>query len=384
MQQLILNKIGPCTSVYVLEDNVLCEMYEENLNKKSTLGNIYRGRVEDIVNGMQAAFIDIGLEKKAFISTKDAMKKVDVTKEKLDVTTKMSDVLKQKQSIMVQVKKEPTGEKGARVSTHITFPGKYVVLMPETDIITVSQKIENEEEIQRLKNIAKRILKGKFGIIIRTDAEGLEDKIIEKDIENVISAWNNIKLKMNAGNEIDVLYDDNSIVNKALRDIANKTTERIFVNTKEIYDEVVEKLPDIECRFYENVDLIDQLGLETEISKAKERKVWLKHGGQIVIDKTEALTAIDVNSSKYTGSKDLESTTLSVNLEAAIEVMKQIRLKDIGGIIVVDFIDMKDKEHQSQILKLMRNEAKKDRSKVDIREFTELNLVELTRKKMYI
>ena len=180
------------------------------------------------------------------------------------------------------------------------------------------------------------------------------------------------------------MYDDNSIVNKALRDIANKTTERIFVNTKENYDEVVEKLPDIECRFYENVDLIDQLGLETEISKAKERKVWLKHGGQIVIDKTEALTAIDVNSSKYTGSKDLESTTLSVNLEAAIEVMKQIRLKDIGGIIVVDFIDMKDKEHQSQILKLMRNEAKKDRSKVDIREFTELNLVELTRKKMYI
>ena len=141
MQQLILNKIGPCTSVYVLEDNVLCEMYEENLDKKSTLGNIYRGRVEDIVNGMQAAFIDIGLEKKAFISTKDAMKKVDVTKEELDVTTKMSDVLKQKQSILVQVKKEPTGEKGARVSTHITLPGKYVVLMPETDIITVSQKI---------------------------------------------------------------------------------------------------------------------------------------------------------------------------------------------------------------------------------------------------
>lgn len=384
MQQLILNKIGPCTSVYALEDNVLCEMYEENLDKKSTLGNIYRGRVEDIVNGMQAAFIDIGLEKKAFISTKDAMKKVDVTKEELDVTTKMSDVLKQKQSIMVQVKKEPTGEKGARVSTHITLPGKYVVLMPETDIITVSQKIENEEEIKRLKNIAKRTLNGKFGIIIRTDAEGLDDKTIEKDIKNVISTWNDIKLRMNIGSEIGVLYDDNSIVNKALRDIANKTTERIFVNAKEIYDEVIEKLPDIECVFYENIDLIDQLGLETEISKAKERKIWLKHGGQIVIDKTEALTAIDVNSSKYTGSKDLESTTLSVNLEAAIEVMKQIRLKDIGGIIVVDFIDMKDKEHQSQILKLMRNEAKKDRSKVDIREFTELNLVELTRKKMYI
>ncbi len=384
MQQLILNKIGPCTSVYALEDNVLCEMYEENLDKKSTLGNIYRGRVEDIVNGMQAAFIDIGLEKKAFISTKDAMKKVDVTKEELDVTTKMSDVLKQKQSIMVQVKKEPTGEKGARVSTHITLPGKYVVLMPETDIITVSQKIENEEEIKRLKNIAKRTLNGKFGIIIRTDAEGLDDKTIEKDIKNVISTWNDIKLRMNIGSEIGVLYDDNSIVNKALRDIANKTTERIFVNAKEIYDEVIEKLPDIECVFYENIDLINQLGLETEISKAKERKIWLKHGGQIVIDKTEALTAIDVNSSKYTGSKDLESTTLSVNLEAAIEVMKQIRLKDIGGIIVVDFIDMKDKEHQSQILKLMRNEAKKDRSKVDIREFTELNLVELTRKKMYI
>lgn len=384
MQQLILNKKGKYTSVYVLENNVLCEMYEEEQNKRSTLGNIYRGSVEDIVNGMQAAFIDIGLEKKAFISTKDAMKKVDVTKEEIDVSVKMSDVLKQKQSIMVQVKKEPTGEKGARVSTHITLPGKYIVLMPETDIITVSQKIENEEEIKRLKNIAKRALKSGFGVIIRTDAEGLDDKIIETDIENVMSIWEDIKSKMNNSNEIGILYDDYSVINKALRDIANKTTERIFVNTKATYDEVTEKLPNVECVLYENTDLIEKLGLETEISKAKERKIWLKHGGQIVIDKTEALTAIDVNSSKYTGSKDLESTTLSVNLEAAIEVMKQIRLKDIGGIIVVDFIDMKDKEHQSQILKLMRDEAKKDRSKVDIKEFTELNLVELTRKKMYI
>lgn len=384
MQQLILNKKGKYTSVYVLENNVLCEMYEEEQNKRSTLGNIYRGSVEDIVNGMQAAFIDIGLEKKAFISTKDAMKKVDVTKEEIDVSVKMSDVLKQKQSIMVQVKKEPTGEKGARVSTHITLPGKYIVLMPETDIITVSQKIENEEEIKRLKNIAKRALKSGFGVIIRTDAEGLDDKIIETDIENVMSIWEDIKSKMNNSNKIGILYDDYSVINKALRDIANKTTERIFVNTKATYDEVTEKLPNVECVLYENTDLIEKLGLETEISKAKERKIWLKHGGQIVIDKTEALTAIDVNSSKYTGSKDLESTTLSVNLEAAIEVMKQIRLKDIGGIIVVDFIDMKDKEHQSQILKLMRDEAKKDRSKVDIKEFTELNLVELTRKKMYI
>lgn len=384
MQQLILNKKGKYTLVYVLENNVLCEMYEEEQNKRSTLGNIYRGSVEDIVNGMQAAFIDIGLEKKAFISTKDAMKKVDVTKEEIDVSIKMSDVLKQKQSIMVQVKKEPTGEKGARVSTHITLPGKYIVLMPETDIITVSQKIENEEEIKRLKNIAKRALKSGFGVIIRTDAEGLDDKIIETDIENVMSIWEDIKSKMNNSNEIGILYDDYSVINKALRDIANKTTERIFVNTKATYDEVTEKLPNVECVLYENTDLIEKLGLETEISKAKERKIWLKHGGQIVIDKTEALTAIDVNSSKYTGSKDLESTTLSVNLEAAIEVMKQIRLKDIGGIIVVDFIDMKDKEHQSQILKLMRDEAKKDRSKVDIKEFTELNLVELTRKKMYI
>lgn len=384
MQQLVLNKIGGKVAVYVLEDNVLCEMYEETEMKKSTLGNIYVGKVVDIVNGMQAAFIDIGTEKNAFISIKDAMKKVDVTKEKLNTSVKMSDVLKPKQNILVQIKKEPTGDKGARVSTHITLPGNYVVLMPETNIITVSQKIENNAEAERLKKIVKEVLGENYGMIIRTDAENIDDDLIKEDIKNVFSLWSDIQNKIKQNNEIQLLYDDYDIVNKALRDIANKNTREIFVNSQEIFDFVKENKPNIECKFFENVDLVDKLGIKTEIEKAKERKIWLKHGGQIVIDKTEALTAIDVNSSKYTGTKDLESTTLNVNVEAAVEIMRQIKLKDIGGIIVIDFIDMKSKEHQAQILEILKKEAKKDRSKVDVREFTELNLVEMTRKKMYI
>ncbi len=384
MQQLVLNKIDDKVAVYVLEDNVLCEMYEQDEDKKSILGNIYIGKVADVVNGMQAAFVDIGLEKNAFISIKDAMKKVDITKEEIDANVKMSDILKPKQNILVQIKKEPTGNKGARVSTHITLPGNYVVLMPETDIVTVSQKIENKAEIERLKKIVKETLDENYGIIIRTDAENVEDEIIKEDIKNVFSLWDDIQNKMKQSNEIQVLYDDCNIVNKALRDIVNKNTVEIFVNSREIFDFVRERKPNIECKFFENIDLVDKLGIETEIKKAKERKIWLKHGGQIVIDKTEALTAIDVNSSKYTGTKDLESTTLNVNIEAAVEIMRQIKLKDIGGIIVVDFIDMKDKEHQAQILEILKREAKKDRSRVDVREFTELNLVELTRKKMYI
>lgn len=382
MQEVIINKVNKDIAIYVLEDNSLCEMYVKNADKEGILGNIYIGNVVDIVDGMQAAFVNIGLEKKAFISLKDAMKKVDVTKELLDTNIKMSEVLKHDQKLLVQVKKEPSGEKGARVSTHITLPGNYIVIMPDTDIVTVSQKIENEEEIKRLKKIVKDVLPESFGAIVRTDAEHVEDKLIKQDVENLLELWT--KILKNKANDVSIVYNDYDMVAKTLRDIVNKNTTTIYVNDKEIFNRVSEKVPNIECKFYENVDLVSKLGLETEVSKANERKIWLKHGGQIVIDKTEALTAIDVNSSKYTGFKDLETTTLSVNLEAAVEIMKQIRLKDIGGIIVIDYIDMKEKEHQEQIIEIMKKEAKKDRSRVDIREFTELNLVELTRKKMFI
>lgn len=383
MQKIVLNQTKEGTDLYVIEDGELREMHRGHLQNDSILGNIYHGKVKDVVNGMQAAFIDLGIDKNAFISIKDAMEKVDVAKETLDISEKMTDILQIGQDILVQVKKEPTEEKGARVSTHITFPGKYVVLMPNTEIITVSQKIEEESEKERLKNIVKNALPEHFGAIIRTDAENIGESVLQADVLELLKAWNAIIEKYQKSKTIERLYDDHDIVTKAIRDVIHQNTDTVYCNEEKIRTRITKAIPHVKCVF-EKGDWVDKLGLKSEIEKAENRKIWLKCGGYIVIDKTEALTAIDVNSGKYTGSKDLENTVLKVNLEAAVEIMKQIRLKDIGGIIVIDYIDMHQEEHEKQVLEVMRQEAKKDRSKVDIREFTQLNLVELTRKKMYV
>ncbi|MBQ9267131.1 MAG: Rne/Rng family ribonuclease [Clostridia bacterium] len=384
MQNVIINQTNDETSVYILENNKLCEMYCYRKDIESTLGNIYNGKVTDIVNGMQAAFINLGLERNAFISVKDALKKVDVAKEEQDTNLKMSDVLKVGQNVLVQVKKEPTDGKGARVSTHITLPGKYIVLMPGTDILTVSQKIEDEAERERLKQIISRVLPGEFGAIIRTDAINASEEALTSDVASLFDSWNDILEKASQSDDVGILYDDHDIVERTIRDAINQNTQKVYVNSEVVYSRVCSALGDERCILDKDADLVSKFGLEAEIARVQNRKVYLNCGGHIVIDKTEALTAIDVNSGKYTGSKDLESTTLKVNLEAATEIMRQIRLKDIGGIVVVDFIDMHTEENKNKIIELMRKEAKKDRSKVDVRDFTQLNLVELTRKKMYV
>lgn len=384
MKNIILNKEENRLTVYVIEDGELAEMYTYTPEVQSSLGNIYIGKVVDIVNGMQAAFIDIGTEKNAFISVKDAMKKVDVAKEDLDSDVKMSDVLKVGDYILAQVKKEPIDEKGARVSTHITFPGKYIILMPDTEIITVSQKIEDENEKERLKKIAISHLPDNFGAIIRTDSCGMSEENIVDDINDLLEKWKTLSNNHSKTSQIKLIYNDHNIIERTIRDIVDQKTEKIYVNDDEIYSRIISYVEEKMCVLDKSENLISKFNLEREIEKISNRKTYLKCGGHIVIDKTEALTAIDVNSGKYTGSKDLESTTLKVNLEAAVEIMKQIRLKDIGGIIVIDFIDMHIQEHKDMVLETMRNEAKKDRSKVDIKDFTKLNLVELTRKKMYV
>ena len=382
-QNVIINKINNKISVYVLENGKLVEMYCQSNEKESAMGNIYNGQVTDVINGMQAAFVDIGKERNAFISVKDAMKKVDTTKEELNTDIKMSNVLKTGQKILVQVKKDAVENKGARVSTHITLPGKYVIIMPNTDIITISQKIDDEEEIIRLKRIVKENLPDNFGAIIRTDAESIGENEIVNDINATIKKWNEIYEKSEK-DFVGILYDDYDIVSRAIRDIINKSTQKVYTNDADIYSEVVEKIEENICILDEDADLCEKFDLKPEIDKIRNKRIYLNCGGYIVIDKTEALTAIDVNSGKYTGNIDLENTTLKVNTEAAIEIMRQMRLRDVGGIIIIDFIDMHNEEHKSVILDAMKKEARKDRSKVDIKDFTKLNLVEMTRKKLYV
>lgn len=388
MSELIINKekSEKAVKIAIIENGKISEMCVQNGENDSTIGNVYVGIVENVVDGMQAAFVNIGIEKNAFLSVKDALPKVDVAKEELNIDKKMSEILKVGDKLLVQVRKEPSDKKGARVSTHITLPGNYIVLMPETKIITVSQKIESAQEIERLKKIAKETLPENFGVIIRTDAENVDEETIKNDINEVLEKWYAIKKESEAKEREGIVYNDHDIVQKVLRDMVNKHTEKIFVNDVEIYENLksvpTKKVDSIE--FVDASSIFEKFGLVTELENVENRKSWLKCGGYIVIDKTEALTAIDVNSGKYTGSNNLEQTALSVNIEAAIEIMRQLRLKDIGGIIIIDYIDLENKNDQGKVIETMKKEALKDRSRIDIKGYTKLNLVELTRKKLYV
>ncbi len=386
MSELIVNDNEEKIDVCMLENDSISEIYSYESGEESILGNIYIGKVKDVVDGMQAAFIDIGLEKNAFIAIKDAVPKVDVTKVEQKIDFKISDVLHSGDKILVQVRKIPTATKGARVSTHVTIPGNYVVLMPNTNIITISQKIENDEERKRLINILKENIPNGFGAIIRTDACGIDESKIKNDMQEIIRKWQGIYDKYQDNTNIELLYNEHELVSKISRDLITKETKKIFVNTEELYSQFLDigLKENVEIRLIQSKNVIEELGLTASYESAFKRKIWLKCGGYIVIDKTEALTAIDVNSGKYVGNKNLEQTALIVNKEAATEIMHQIRLRDVGGIIVVDYIDLSKKENQAQIIEIMQEEAKKDRSKIDIKGYTELNLVELTRKTINI
>ena len=335
--------------------------------------------MENVVDGMQAAFVNIGVNKNAFMPIKDALPKVDILKEQVNEDDKnISEIVSVGQKILVQVRKEPVNEKGARVSTHITFPGNYIILMPNTDIITVSQKISSEDKKKNLKNLIKEILPKGYGAIVRTDAENVDGEEVKKDLEDLLKNWENILNKFEKSLGKELIFNDHELTSKILRDLVNKKTEKIICNSNDICRDLKKKAYDnIEIEYIQTENIFDYLGMKTEVEDVEKRKVWLKCGGYIAIDKTEALTAIDVNSGKYTGKDDLEETTLRVNEEAAVEIMKQVRLKDIGGIIVIDYIDMTSKEDQDKIIEIMKKEAIKDRSKIDIKEFTKLNLVEM-------
>lgn len=387
MTELFIQTNKEQKQIALVENGKLIEYYEENNEIGRKEGNIYIGIVRDIVKGMQSAFVDIGTEKNSFIHLKDILPKIDEAKEKQEETMEITDVVKPNQKLLVQVKKDSNEKKGARVSTHINLPGKYVVLMPNTDIITVSQKIEDEEEEKRLIKLVKENLSQGNGAIIRTSAEGKEKEVIE-DIKRIEEKWNkiiqtSISPKLNRPK---LLYRSENIIEKMLLDLADKKIEKVVVNNKK-EKEQIEKLK-LENKEYESliieqkqtVNLFDVYELHKQIEKLQNRKVWLKCGGFITIDKTEALTAIDVNTGKYTGNKNLEQTIYKVNREATIEIAKQLRLRDIGGIIIIDYIDMKKQENKENIEKILREELKKDRSKTQVEGFTKLDLMELTRK----
>ncbi len=387
MLEILISREKEERKIALLENGKLLEYYVDEENSIRKEGNIYIGIVKDIVKGMQSAFVDIGTEKNSFIHLKDILDKIDESKENINPKIDISDIIKTGQKLLVQVKKDSNLQKGARVSTHINLPSKYIALMPNTDIVTISQKITDSKEKERLVKLVKENLSKGNGAIIRTSAIGKEQEIIE-DIKNIEAKWEKIEIsfKNDKGNKPKLIAKSENIVEKMLIDLPENSIQKITINNKKDYEKMLEfkekksYLKSTEIELIEDQDILDKYDVEKEIAKLENRKIWLKCGGFITIDKTEALTAIDVNTGKYTGTKNIEQTIYKVNEEATIEIAKQLRLRDIGGIIIIDYIDMKDEKNKEKIENLLKEKLKKDRTKTQVEGFTKLDLMEMTRK----
>lgn len=398
MQEILVNVDKQRNkTIVVVENGRLVEKYQENDGAERLEGNIYIGKVQNVLLGMQAAFVDIGKEKNTFIHIRDVMPKAsNETGNKNEPLNKynIKDYIRTEMPILVQVKKDSTSKKGARVSTHMNISGRYIVLMPNSEFITASKKIEDIKEKNRLLNIVKPIVPKGYGIIIRTSAEGKNETEIKEDLDKLIKKWQNILEKYNNLKKQKtfipkIIYKNQGIIEKLILDLVDKELTRVITNDETTYAEIEKDIKnmqlnsDIKLELKKGETVLDIYDLETQLEKADNRKVWLKCGGFITIDKTEALTAIDVNSGKYVGTKDLAKTIFTVNKEATVEIAKQVRLRDIGGIIIIDYIDMENKDDKEKILKELEENLKKDRSKTQVIGFTPLDLLEMTRKHMW-
>ena len=392
MKEIIVNSAEDKSIITVVEDGNLLEKYEEYDNLERLEGNIYLGKVVDILPGMQAAFVDIGDNKNAFLHIKDILPKVsNQTGNKNEDLNKynIKDYVKTGMPVMVEVKKDKTDKKGAKVSTNLNIAGKFVVIIPNSEFITISQKIEDRKDIERLNNIVNKLEINNYGIIIRTSAVNASEEQIKEDIQEVISIYEGVKnnadkIIKNKEKIPALLYEKGSIIKRLLLDIGHQGLDRVVVNSESVSNLVKEFLEEINLKidveFIKKENILDMYNLEKQIEKISNRKIWLNCGGFITIDQTEALTAIDVNSGKFTGKENIEKTVLKVNSEATIEIAKQIRARDIGGIVIIDYIDMDKKEDEEIIQNLLLEHLKKDRAKTQVVGFTKLHLLEMTRK----
>lgn len=382
------------TRVALLEDKELVEIYIERPYPERLVGNIYRGKVSSVLPGMQAAFIDIGYERNAFLYVGDAISRKEFSEEDDEAYQDLrgyniDEILRAGQEITVQVIKEPIGTKGPRVTTHITLPGRHLVLLPNADYVGVSRRIEDDEERSKLKKIAESIKPKGMGLIVRTASEGKNPEDFSHDLNFLQKLWEKIKQKESSGPVPRCIHKDMNLIYRSVRDLFTWNIDKFIINDRQQYSKVLELVdmlsPSLKLKveyFSKNYDLFEYYQIDSKINKALCKKIWLKCGGYLIIEKTEALTVIDVNTGKYVGGSNLEDTVLRTNIEAAKEIAKQLRLRDIGGIIVIDFIDMHEHEHQQMILDALRQALKKDRTKTTVIGMTGLGLIEMTRKKV--
>lgn len=394
--EIIIDVKESQTRVALLEDKDLVELYVERENTNRLVGNIYIGKVINVLPGMQAAFVDIGYEKNAFLYVCDAIARRDFedfkTDEPIDINNidvNIEDIVKPGQEIMVQVIKEAIDTKGPRITTHITLPGKHLVLVPECSYIGVSRRIEDEEEKERLRTIAEKLKPNNMGLILRTASEHAKEEELEEDIDFLKKLWSDIQSRIQNGVIPRKIHSDLVLVERVVRDIFGYNISRLVVNDKNSYSKILELVnifePALKVRieyFNKDNNIFDYFDVECQIEKILNKKVWLKSGGYIIIEQTEALTVIDVNTGKFIGNTNLENTVLRTNIEATKEIVKQLRLRDIGGIIIIDYIDLHTQNNQNLLLDTLKSELKKDRTKTSVMGITSLGLVEMTRKKV--
>ncbi|MCU4138431.1 MAG: Ribonuclease G or E [Thermodesulfobacteria bacterium] len=389
MEKLLISYTPFEIRVGLIEGNQLVEFYVERPSEKGLVGNIYKGKVVRVVPGINSAFLDLGLPRTAFLFGDDIMPSAEVDWDKESIViTNLHEVLKEGQEILVQVIKEPIGNKGARVSTNLTLPGHYLVYLPYMNHVGISRKIKDEKDRKRLKEIVEKIKPPNTGWIIRTAAVEAFQEDLKIEMEFLLCLWQEIKEKAEKVKAPALIYEELNIALRAIRDIFNKQISAIIVDNKEFYEDIKNFLE----RFFPHLvpyvelyeapeDIFTAHGIQIDIKKILSRKVWLKSGGFIVIEPCEAFTAIDVNTGRYTGTKELEDTVFKINLEAAEEIAYQLRLRNIGGLIIIDFIDMDNPEHQELVLQTLKEALKKDKAKHSFLPISPFGILQMTRER---
>ena len=399
--EILINATAGETRVAILERGQFVELHLERSSLRSVAGSVVKGRVSRVLPGMQAAFVDIGLEKAAFLYAGDYVEDI----ERLDQDgeedgrgrrsrgrsrqiANIGSLLDEGQEIVVQIAKEPIGTKGARITSHVSIAGRHLVLTPWAQRVGVSRKIDSDRERRRLREIVNRVRPKDQGFIIRTAGEGTREADLEADVRYLTTVWDDIQIRKDQVRAPAVLYAEPALPLRVIRDFANTDTKRIIVDSQAAYDEmkafidrfVADPKPSLEL-YRGQTPIFDEFGIEAQIDSNLGRKVWLKSGGYLIIDQSEALTAIDVNTGRYVGKRDLEETVLKTNLEAVREVINQLRFRNIGGLIIIDLIDMDSSENREKVYRSLQEVVRNDKARTNILKISELGLVEMTRKR---
>jgi ribonuclease G len=393
-EEILINVTPRETRVAVVENGMLQEVHVERALRRGYVGNIYKGRVSRVMPGMQAAFVEVGLERAAFLHASDIVRATPLlisegAENGPGPTPPISELVQEGQEIVVQVVKDPIGSKGARLTTHLSVPSRYLVLLPYAKMVGVSVRIEDEAERTRLKETLQALsVEGTSGYIVRTNAESQTREALAEDVAYLGKLWQSVQESMRAAKVGERIYEDLSLPLRALRDLMRRDVEKVRVDSRETLDKTLrfaqQFMPDLADRvehYPGERPIFDLYGVEDEIQRALKKEVPLKSGGYLIIDQTEAMTTIDVNTGAFLGHRNLEETVYKTNLEAAQSAARQLRLRNLGGIIIIDFIDMIDEEHKRQVLRMLEKSLAHDHAKTTVYEMSHLGLVEMTRKR---